>query len=294
MSRTLAAAAVVLLSVSFAQAGAVTGKCDGDKCDAFDVIERSQVRQDVVHGEELILARIKSWVQEGEKHVGETEESGYVFCSKARPAMLVQESGKTLVKFLAPASRSDVESNLNLYASYYEVCHSRGGEVAQALDELSRDLDYKVSRTASTELKEANKPESVFWWTTPDVKVARPVFVEPPTATAQLPRSMDEPRTTGSSKETTKLPVAYPSRPVASVDPHWRERVARAKARLEARRIAASSARECYAAARYMQRQASSAGPEAKADPEPEQRVVYVPVRPEPQGLFQSLFGEDD
>ena len=162
ISRVLMAAAAVAVFVSVAQAGVVPGKCDGDKCDAFEVVDRSQVKRDVVHAEELILARIKSWVQEGEKRTGEAEESGYVFCSKARPAMLVQDSGKTLVKFLAPASRNDVESNLNLYATYYEVCHSRGGEVAKRLDELSKELAYKVSRTASTELKEANKPESVF------------------------------------------------------------------------------------------------------------------------------------
>jgi hypothetical protein len=296
MSRALTAAAVLAVSVSAAQAGVVKGKCDGDKCDAFEVVEQSPVKTDAVHGEGLILARIKSWVQDGEKRNGETEETGYVFCSKARPAMLIQDNGKTLVKFLAPAAKADVEKNINLYASYYEVCHSKGAEVAKGLDELAKQLDYKVSRTDSSELKQANKPESVFWWTTPDVKVARPVFVDEPTKTAakQPTRGADEPRTTASIKEpTTTGSIAHSPRSVAAVDPHWRERMAEAKARAEAQRVAAIKARERYAAAaRRKQQQYTSGQREAVADAEPEQRVIYV--RQEPRGFFDSLFGGGD
>jgi hypothetical protein len=296
MSRALTAAAVLAVSVSAAQAGVVKGKCDGDKCDAFEVVEQSAVKTDAVHGEGLILARIKSWVQDGEKRNGETEETGYVFCSKTRPAMLIQDNGKTLVKFLAPAAKADVEKNINLYASYYEVCHSKGAEVAQGLDELAKQLDYKVSRTDSSELKQANKPESVFWWTTPDVKVARPVFVNEPTKTAakQPDRSADEPRTTGSIKEpTTTGSIAHSPRSVAPVDPHRSERIAMAKARAEAQRVAAIKARDRYAAAaRRKQQQYTSGTREAVADAEPEQRVIYV--RQEPRGFFDSLFGGGD
>lgn len=296
MSRAFTAASVFAVCVSAAQAGVVKGKCDGDKCDAFEVVEQSQVKTDAVHGEGLILARIKSWVQDGDKRNGETEETGYVFCSKTRPAMLVQDNGKTLVKFLAPAARTDVENNINLYASYYEVCHSKGAEVAKGLDELAKQLDYKVTRTASSELKQANKPESVFWWTTPDVKVARPVFVDEPTKTAakQPAQSADEPKTTGSLKEPTSTgSIAHSSRSVAPVDPLRSERIARAKVRAEAERVAAIRARERYAAAaRRKQQQYVSGQREAVAGAEPEQRVIYV--RQEPRGFFDSLFGGGD
>lgn len=295
MSRALTAAAVLAVSVSTTQAGVITGKCDGSRCDAFEVVERSQVKTDAVHGEALNLARIKSWVQEGEKRTGETEEAGYVFCSKLRPAMLVQDNGKTLVKFLAPSARADVENNINLYASYYEVCHSKGAEVGKRLDELAKELDYKVSRAVSTELKEANKPESVFWWTTPDVKVARPIFAQEPTKAAQLQnRNTEHPARTGSKKELAAASTAQSSRSLAPVDPHRRERMARAKAQAEARRVAAVRARERYAAAARRERyQHTTSSSEAPAYPEP-QHVVYVPARQEAPGLFGSLFSGED
>jgi len=296
MSRVLTAAAVLAMSFSAAESGVVTGKCDSDKCDAFEVLERSQVKRDAVHGEELILARIRSWVQDGEKRTGETEEIGHVFCSIRRPAMLVQDNGKTLVKFLAPLAKTDVENNVNLYASYYEVCHSKGGETAKRLDDLAKELNYTVTRAASTELKEANKPESVFWWTTPDVKVARPVFSNEPTKAAQLTTpNTDQPNTTESLKVPTRASEGQSSRSVASLDPHWRERLARAKAAAESRRAAAVRARERYAVAAAQNRYRRTSRPsEALAYAEPEQRAVYVPVRREAQGFFESLFGVQD
>jgi hypothetical protein len=306
MSRALTTAAILAVSVSAAHAGVITGKCDGSKCDTFEVVEQSQVKADAIQGERLILARIKSWVQDGDKRTEETDETGYVFCSARRPAMLVQDNGQTLVKFLAPSARSDVENNINLYANYYEVCHSKGGDLKEHLDNLAKQLDYKVSRTTSTDLKEANKPESVFWWTTPDVKIARPVFLQEPTKAAQLPPgNTDQPPATGSIKEPTTASPPLSSPSIDSADPRRRERTARAKAEVAARRVAAVRARERYIAAvkareryaastRQDRYQASSGRGEAAAYSEPAQRVIYVPVRQQSQGLFGSLFDEED
>jgi hypothetical protein len=181
MKPTVALAATLFaLSVADAGADVSKGKCDGSKCDAFELAEKSIVKADDKTSESLTYARIKTWVQDGDKKTDEGDDWGYIFCSKARPALIVQNDKKYSVMFLAPQTAEEYDTRLNNYVIYFEACHSRGNEVALKKADLAKELGYEVTRTESSEMKPINKPESLFWWNTPGntrVAVVRPKAV---------------------------------------------------------------------------------------------------------------------
>jgi hypothetical protein len=161
------AATLFALSATGAGADVFKGKCDGSKCDAFELAEKSIVKADDKTSESLAFARINTWVQDGDKKTDEGEDWGYIFCSKARPALIVQNDRKYSVMFLAPQIAEEYNTRINNYVIYFEACHSRGNEVALKKADLAKELGYEVTRTESSEMKPINKPESLFWWSTP-------------------------------------------------------------------------------------------------------------------------------
>jgi len=57
---------------------------------------------------------------------GEKEETGYVFCSTRRPALISTEKELTAAAMLAPLSDWEYDKALSKYLIYFDVCHSVG------------------------------------------------------------------------------------------------------------------------------------------------------------------------
>ena len=80
-----------------------------------------------------------------------SEENGYVYCSRTKPAIVAEKSGRTMAFYLAPfstnESRETIRQNANFHALYFSICH--GMEAGQAavrnLPGVAQELGYRVA-----------------------------------------------------------------------------------------------------------------------------------------------------
>ena len=162
-ANTLALAALLSTLVpGWALATPVQGPCRGTQCEAFELLERRTVRT----GSDgtLIWVRTLAWTSQGPERLHQADESGHVFCSTTRPALIITENGSTSAVMLAPLSEWEYDQRPGVYARYFEACHSAGAEVARGRSALARQLGYRVLRVNASRALGLSRPESIFYF----------------------------------------------------------------------------------------------------------------------------------
>lgn len=162
-SYKLVVALLLLVAVpSWALAGPVRGPCQGTRCEEFELIDRRTIRA----GSDgtLIWIRTLARTTDGLQRLGQAEETGHVFCSISRPALILTENGATTAVMLAPLSDWEYDKMPGLYARYFEACHNAGTEVATGRQGLARKLGYRVLRVNASRPLGLSKPESIFYF----------------------------------------------------------------------------------------------------------------------------------
>jgi hypothetical protein len=80
-----------------------------------------------------------------------SEENGFVYCSKTKPAIVAEKNGRTMAFYLAPfstqESRETIRQNVNFHALYFSICHSMeaGRAAVQNLPGVAQELGYRVA-----------------------------------------------------------------------------------------------------------------------------------------------------
>jgi len=162
MNRLLVSLALLMVC-SGVTAAPVRVSCSEGHCEEFEIIEKKSIRTGA--DGTLVWARMRAWKQrtfffrEGEK-----EETGYVFCSTRRPALISTEKELTAAVMLAPLSDWEYDKALSKYLIYFEVCHSAGSAVAAERAGLARRLGYTVRRLNASGPLELTRPESIFYF----------------------------------------------------------------------------------------------------------------------------------
>jgi hypothetical protein len=153
MLRPLVALALVLATPTLAQtydrADIVRGLCRPDGCDEFAILAASPL----IKGGEgtLMQTRVKTFHASSSGRRELSEENGYVYCSRTKPAIVAEKNGRTMAFYLAPfatkESRETIRQNANFHALYFTICH--GLEAGQAavrnLPGVAQQLGYRVA-----------------------------------------------------------------------------------------------------------------------------------------------------
>jgi hypothetical protein len=162
MIRLLLALVVLASAAGSVSATPVRGQCEGTRCEEFEIVERKVVREG---GDgTLVWTRLLGWTRDGFQRLGERQESGHVFCSTVRPAVITTENDVTSTVMLAPLSSWEYDKHSILYTKYFEACHDAGAEIAFRRDGLARELGYKAPRLNSSRPLGLTKPESIFYF----------------------------------------------------------------------------------------------------------------------------------
>ena len=161
-NKLVLAALFLIAGPSWALATPVQGPCRGTQCEAFELLERRTVRA----GSDgtLIWVRTLAWTSEGPQRLRQADETGHVFCSTTRPALIITEKGSTSAVMLAPLSEWEYDQRPGVYARYFEACHSAGAEVARGRSALARQLGYRVLRVNASRALGLSRPESIFYF----------------------------------------------------------------------------------------------------------------------------------
>ncbi|MBM6582717.1 hypothetical protein ILT44_21155 [Microvirga sp. BT689] len=84
-----------------------------------------------------------------------SEEDGYVYCSRTKPAIVAEKNGRTMAFYLAPfstkESRETIRQNANFHALYFSICHGMqaGRAAVHNLPGVAQDLGYRVALAQS-------------------------------------------------------------------------------------------------------------------------------------------------
>jgi hypothetical protein len=103
----------------------VRGLCKKDGCDEFVIGDKSEVSK----GSDgtLYRTRVRTYHASNKGRIDGGEESGFVYCSLSRPAIISAEEGQPPVAiFLAPDDQSPAHvqrQSTNFYALYFAFCH---------------------------------------------------------------------------------------------------------------------------------------------------------------------------
>lgn len=138
----------------------VRGLCAKDGCDEFRVTESREVRP----GPDgtLRTTRVQAFHSDASGRSARKTETGYVYCSLTRPAVIAQRDGRTVAFMLAPyaeASAEERRKRVNFVALYFAACHGPEAGRAAAQDEarIARALGYRdgAERSRTVELARA-------------------------------------------------------------------------------------------------------------------------------------------
>jgi hypothetical protein len=101
----------------------VRGLCQKDGCDEFRVLSAEPVTS--TDEGRLLRTRIQTFHASHAGRQERAQETGYVFCSPTRPAIMAEQNGQTMAFFLAPfatqESRESVRQNANFHALYFAI-----------------------------------------------------------------------------------------------------------------------------------------------------------------------------
>jgi hypothetical protein len=160
--RLLGSLASMVLSSQLA-AAPLRIPCQSAQCEEFDIVEKRPVRT----GPDgtLVWTRMRIWTRRGLFfRDGEREETGHVFCSTRRPAIISTEEDATAAVMLAPLSDWEYDRALNNYLIYFETCHNAGAQVAGERAALARRLGYAVLRLNSSRPLGLTRPDSILYF----------------------------------------------------------------------------------------------------------------------------------
>ncbi|WP_262032269.1 hypothetical protein [Microvirga sp. Mcv34] len=153
MPRLLAALALVLATPAFAQIhdrpDIIRGLCQPDGCDEFAIAAASPLTRT---GEgTLMRTRVKTFHASSAGRRELSEENGYVYCSRTKPAIVADKGGRTMAFYLAPfatkESRETIRQNANFHALYFSICHGleAGRAAVRDLPGVAQELGYRVA-----------------------------------------------------------------------------------------------------------------------------------------------------
>src|SRR3954466_9832933 len=158
MTRTLVALALTLCATSaLAQdhnrQDLVRGLCQKDGCDEFTILAADRIK--TTEEGTLFRTRLKTFHASYGGRQERGQETGYVFCSPTRPAIMAEQNGQTMAFFLAPfatqESRESVRKNANFHALYFAICHGReaGKAAVYNLAGVAQSHGYRVALAQS-------------------------------------------------------------------------------------------------------------------------------------------------
>src|ERR687890_238612 len=122
MLRSLVAFVLVLATPAFAHAytrpDIIRGLCRPDGCDEFAILAAYPLTKG---GEgTLMQTRVKTFHASSSGRRELSEENGYVYCSRTKPAIVAEKNGRTMAFYLAPFatkdSRETIRQNANFHA----------------------------------------------------------------------------------------------------------------------------------------------------------------------------------
>jgi hypothetical protein len=153
MLRPLIALALVLAPPAFARTydrpEIIRGLCRPDGCDEFAILAASPL---IKGGEGTLLeTRVKTFHASSTGRKELSEENGFVYCSKTKPAIVAEKNGRTMAFYLAPfsiqESRETIRQNANVHALYFSICHGleAGRAAVQNVPGIARELGYRVT-----------------------------------------------------------------------------------------------------------------------------------------------------
>ncbi|WP_262267352.1 hypothetical protein [Microvirga yunnanensis] len=153
MLRPLVALALVLATPAFAQTNSrpdiIRGLCRPDGCDEFAILAASPLTRT---GEgTLMQTRVKTFHASSSGRRELSEENGYVYCSRTKPAIVAEKAGRTMAFYLAPfatrESRETIRQNANFHALYFSICHGMeaGRAAVRNLPGVAQELGYRVA-----------------------------------------------------------------------------------------------------------------------------------------------------
>jgi hypothetical protein len=153
MLRCLALSAVLLAPVSALAQGAqhpdvIRGLCQKDGCDEFVLLDK----QPVARGPDgsLYRTRVRTYHASARGRADGGEESGFVYCSPVRPAIINAPAGQPPTAFLlAPDEQAPAyvqRKTTNFYTLYFALCHGpeAGRAAARDREGTARSLDYRA------------------------------------------------------------------------------------------------------------------------------------------------------
>jgi hypothetical protein len=127
----------------------IRGLCRPDGCDEFAILAASPLTRG---GEGTLLeTRVKTFHASSTGRKELSEENGFVYCSKFKPAIVAEKNGRTMAFYLAPystqESRETIRQNANFHALYFSICHGMeaGRAAVQNLPGVAQELGYRVA-----------------------------------------------------------------------------------------------------------------------------------------------------
>lgn len=136
------------LAQDYSRQDIVRGLCQKDGCDEFAILDK----QPVAPGPDgsLYRTRVRTYHASSRGRVNRGEETGFVYCSPVRPAIINAPEGQAPTAFLlAPGEQTPgyVQRNTtNFYTLYFALCHGpeAGRAAARDREGTARSLDYRV------------------------------------------------------------------------------------------------------------------------------------------------------
>lgn len=127
----------------------IRGLCQKDGCQEFAVLDKRPVA-DGPDGR-LYKTQVRTFHASYQGRTTESDESGFVYCSATRPAVISAPAGGPPVAFfLAPEDRSPAwaqRSSTNFYTLYFALCHGldAGRQAARDRRSVAQSLGYHVA-----------------------------------------------------------------------------------------------------------------------------------------------------
>jgi hypothetical protein len=142
-----------VLAQDYNRTDLIRGLCQPNGCDEFSVISVDPVR--TMPEGSLKRTRLKTFHASYSGRIPRAEETGYVYCSQTKPAVIAEKQGRTVGILLAPFatedSRETVRRYTNFIATYFAICHGSeaGKRAVRDLRGLAQSLGYRVAATRS-------------------------------------------------------------------------------------------------------------------------------------------------
>src|SRR3954453_20179342 len=131
----------------------IRGLCQPNGCDEFSLVSVDPVR--TAPEGRLTRTRLKIFHANYSGRVPRAEETGYVYCSRTKPAVIAEKQGRTVGILLAPFATEDSRETIRRYtnftATYFAICHGAeaGKRAVRDLRGLAQSLGYRVPATRS-------------------------------------------------------------------------------------------------------------------------------------------------